>query len=250
VLRKNLRLLACLGLLLLAAGCSIGKKQAKQAEIHYMLGLSGLKDQDATMAMRELLKAAELDPHRADIQDALAQAYIQKQAYPEAEQHFLKAIALDPKSGQYENNLAALYLHQQRWDEAIQHFLKAAHNLFFPAPEIALTGAGFAYFQKGSYIDAIGLYREAINRNPRYAQAYLRLGEAYYAMDKTELAVTEYAKALEEFPDYNEAHFRLGVAYLKLRQQEKAKAQFQEVLRAAPESEFASESSNYLKLLQ
>lgn len=202
------------------------------------------------MALREFHQAAELAPNRADIQDALAQAYYLKQAYPEAEQHFLKAIELDPKNGQYENNLAALYLNQQRWDEAIRHFLKAARNLFFASPEIALTGAGFANYQKGNYVDAIGLYREAITRNPRYAQAYLRLGDAYYAMDKTELAAAEYRKALEQFPEYTEAHYRLGVTYLKLRQPEKAKKEFQAVLRDAPDSDFASQSSNYLKLLK
>lgn len=248
--KRSLRLLACLALLLLVAGCSIGKKQAKQADVHFMLGLSGLSDQNPTMALTEFLKASELAPDRADIQDALGQAYYLKQAYPEAERHFLKAIELDPQNGQYENNLAALYLNQQRWDQAIQHFLKAAHNLFFANPEIPLTGAGFANFQKGNYVDAIGLYREAINRNPRYAQAYLRLGEAYYAMGKTELAVAEYTKALDKSPGYLEAHYRLGIAYLKLRQPDQAREHFQAVIRTAPDSEFARQSTNYLKLLR
>ncbi len=247
---RSLRVLSCLCLLLLAAGCSMGKKQANQADIHYMLGLSNLSDQNPTMALREFLQAAALDPQRADIQNGLGQAYFLKQAYPEAEQHFLRAIELDPKNPQYENNLAALYLTQQHWDEAIRHFLKAAHNLFFANPEISLTGAGFANFQKGNYVDAIGLYREAINHNPRYAQAYLRLGETYYAMDKTSLAVEEYSKALELYPGYTEAHFRLAVAYLKQHQPDQARKHFQEVLKNAPDSEFARQSTDYLKLLR
>lgn len=237
-------------LLCLAGGCGVGKKQAKEADVHYMLGLSSLREQDPTAALREFLQAAELDPQRADIQDALGQAYYLKKAYPEAEQHFRKAIELEPDSGQYENNLAALYLNEQRWDDAIKHFLKAGHNLIFSTPEIALTGAGYANFQKGDYVDAIGLYREAINANPRYAQAYLRLGETYYAMDKIDLAIPEFTKALDFAPNYAEAHYRLGLAYLKKRQPKQAKPQFEAVLEAAPDGDFARLSKDYLKLLR
>ena len=250
MLKRIFPLLLCFTLLLTAAGCGISKKQANNADVHFMLGLSSLRDQDPTNALREFMQAAELDPQRADIQDALGQAYYLKKAYPEAEQHFLKAIALEPENGQYENNLAALYLNEQRWDDAIKHFLKAGHNLVFSTPEIALTGAGFANFQKGDNVDAIGLYREAIEANPRYAQAYLRLGETYYAMDKTNLAVEEFNKALELAPTYIEAHYRLGLAYLKQRKSKLAEAQFQTVLKAAPDSDFARLSKDYLKLLR
>ena len=242
--------LACLLLLLAVAGCSLGEKRAKQADIHYMLGLSSLGDQDATTALRELLQAADLDPHRSDIQNALGQAYFQKQAYPEAEQHFLEAARLDPQNPQYQNNLGALYLSMQRWDDAIQHFLKAARNLLFATPEVALTGAGFGNFQKGNYANAISLYREAMARNPNYAQAYLRLGEVYYAQDQTAQAVKEYGRALELFPQYVEAHYRLGVAYLKQQQPAKARTEFLAVVKAAPNSEFARLSNNYLNQLK
>ncbi|AMV71965.1 tetratricopeptide repeat protein [Desulfuromonas carbonis] len=235
--------------LLFIGGCSLSKKEAQQADIHYVLGLSSLREQNPTMAMRELLQAVAIAPERADIHDALGQAYYLKKAYPEAEAQFLKAVELAPEDAQYENNLAALYLDLQRWDDAARHFLHAARNLFFATPEVAFTGAGFANFQKGNYVDAIRLYREALDHNPRYAQAFVYLGETYYAMDKTELAVAEYTRALEINPDYTEANYRLGLAYLKLRQPEKAEKSFRTVLRLAPDSDLARQSRDYLKLL-
>lgn len=241
-----------LGLLamLLAAGCSAPEKNRQNpAEVHYMLGVSFLSEQNPTAALREFLKAAEIAPERADIQQALAQAYHQKQAFAEAEKHYRRALELAPEAPQVENKLAALYLDMQRWDDAIRYFRKASRNLLFDSPEIALTGLGFAQFQKGNVIDAVGTYKEALRANPRYAQTYYRLGQAYSALDKTELAVEEYRKALDLMPGYVPPRYHLGVAYMKLRQPEKAREQFEDVLERAPDSDFGQMSRDYLKLL-
>lgn len=240
--------------ILLLAGClcacSSPKKAHDPADIHYMLGVSYLGEGNSTLALKELLKAAESNPDRADIQQALAQAYHVKKAFDKAEVHYLKALELAPNDPQIENNLAALYLDMQRWDDALRYFRKAARNLLFANPEIALTGAGFAKYQKGDYVDAIRYYQEAISTNPRYAQAHLRLGQAYYAMDKTELAGEEYRKALELAPDYAAAHYELGLVYMKLRDIPRATEEFKAVQQLVPDSELGGKAKNFLKILQ
>ena len=214
-----------------------------------MLGVSYLREQNHTDALREFLRAADADPERADIQQALAQAYQLKKAYKEAEEHYLKALKLTPGDPQIENNLGALYLDMRRWDDAIRLFRKAADNLLFSSPEVALTGLGFAYFQKSDYPAAAASYQEAILHNPRFFQAHLRLGQALYAMDRTEQAVTELERALQLVPENAEGHYLLGQAYMKLREIKKAETQFREVIRLAPESEFARQAKGVLSLL-
>ena len=239
---------ACL--VLLVFGCSPATRQPNEAGAHYMLGVSFLGEQNPTSALREFLKAAEMAPDRADIQQGLAQAYHRKHAYEDAETHYRRALELAPDDPQIENNLAALYLDMHRWDDAIRYFRKASHNLLFATPEIALTGIGFAQFQKGNYVDAIGAYQEAIKANPRYAQGYFRLGQTYAAMDKTQLAVGEFQKALDLVPDYLPALYHLGLARMKLRQPQAARQCFEEVLDLAPDSEYGRMSRDYLKLLK
>ncbi len=237
-------------LLLAVSGCGATRKARNEADAHYLLGASYLQQQNATMALKEFIQAAEFDPRRADIQQGLGQAYYLKKAYSESERHYLRALELTPDDPQIETNLAALYLNLQRWDDAIRYFRKAGRNLLFSSPEIALTGAGFAYQQKGAMVDAIGAYKEAIAANSRYAPAHLRLGETLYDMDKTELAMEEYRKALGIAPDYVQAHFRLAQACMKLRQNAQAENHFREVIRLAPDSQYGQQSRDFLKLLK
>lgn len=242
-------LLLVASVLVFAGGCSIGRQQRNDAESHYMLGVSYLQEQNATQALKEFLQAAELAPERADIEQALAQAYYQKKAYPLAEKHYLRALQLNPDDPQIENNLAALYLDMQRWNDAIRYFRKASKNLLFSSPEVALTGAGVACFQKGDYVEALAFYKEASAANPGYAQAFLHLGEVYSIMDKPDLAIVEYRHAISLVSDYAAAHYQLALAYLKLGDRGRAESHFREVIRIAPDSEPGRLSRDYLKLL-
>lgn len=245
-------LMLLLTLLFTAACGSLSEKQpaAPKGESNYMMGLSYLRQQQLTAALKEFMAAVEADPQNADFQNALAQTYQFKQAYPQAEEHYLKAIALSNGNPQYQNNLAALYLDMQRWDEAIKYFRAASSNLLFGSQAIALTGMGVAYFQKGEYPQAIAAYQEAIKNNSRFAAAYLRMGEAYYALGKWEEALTAYHRALDINPDSPEGHYRLGLAYMKSHQKDKAIVAFSEVLRLAPTSEFATLSKGFLETLK
>ncbi|BCR05555.1 lipoprotein [Desulfuromonas versatilis] len=249
-MRRNLYLTTVLLLLALLSGCGAPKKAPDDAEVHYILGLSYLREGNYTSALKQFLIAEKESPRRPDIQGALAQAYQLKKAYPEAERHYLLAIDYSEQEPQFQNNLAALYLDMQRWDDALVYFRKASGNLLFGSPEVALTGAGFAHFQKGDYLEALIAYREALSRNPQYVPARFRLGEAYYALDKNDLAIEAYQAALGMAPEFAQGHYQLGLSYLKEREMAKAAESFSEVLRLAPDSEWARLSKDYLKLLK
>jgi Tfp pilus assembly protein PilF len=239
-------LVACL-----LAGCGgSNKNKSDPGEAHYLLGVSYLREHNPTMALKEFLLAAEAKPQRADIQSALGQAYHFKKAYSEAEEHYLRALQLDPENPHFQNNLAALYLDMERWDDAIRYFRKASDRLTFTSPEVALTGIGYAYLHKGEYLQAVTACKEALSHNSRYPQAYLRLGEAYYALDKSDLAIDTFLKGLALAPNFTEAHYKLALAYAKSGETDKAKASFRQVIRLAPDSEQGELAADYLKLLK
>jgi len=233
----------------LLAGCGGEKKEVDQGEAHFILGVSYLRENNPTLALKEFRLAAQSKPESAHIQAALAQAYYLKNAFPEAEEHYLKALKLDSNNSQVQNNLAALYLDMGRWNDAILYFKKAASDLTFTNAEVALTGLGYAYLQKGEYLEAVTACKEALEHNHRYPPAYLRMGEAYYALDKTDLAIEAFRQALSLAPDYSAAHYKLGLAYMKTGETGKAISSFQEVIRLAPDSEQGHLAADYLKLL-
>jgi Tfp pilus assembly protein PilF len=235
---------------LLLTGCGGGKKKGDPGEAHYIYGVSYLRENNPTLALKEFRLAAQLKPESPHIQAALAQAYYLKKAYPEAEEHYLKALKLDPDNSQIQNNLAALYLDMKRWNDAIRYFRKASSDLTFTGTEVALTGLGYAYLQKGEYLAAVTACKEALSHNLRYPPAHLRLGEAYYALDKTDLAIEALRQALSLAPGYSAAHYKLALAYMKAGETEKAVDSFREVIRLAPDSEQGRLSVDYLKILQ
>ena len=236
---------------LLLAGCvtTTSGPPRQEARAHYLLGASALGENNPTMALQEFLAAEKAAPRDAEIQDGLAQAYLQKRAYDLAEKHYRKAIDLSHGAPQYYNNLGALYLTMGRYDDAIPVFRKAAENLLFATPEVAWTGIGLAYFQKHDYVAAERYYRKARELNPRYTQALFRLGELYYGQDRPVEAVEALSRAVELNPRFVEGHYWLGLAAMKARDNNRARRAFQETIKLAPDSEQARLARNYLLIL-
>lgn len=236
--------------LLLFGGCTASKKQRNDAMVHYALGVAYLREPNLTLALKEFLLAVEFNPDDANIHAALAQTYQQKKAYVEAERHYKKALQLDKNNPSYLSNLGSLYLDTGRWDDAIRCFRLAVADLLFETPEISLTGICHAYIQKGEYLSAAVACQEALSRNPRYAVAHVRLGEAYFALGKNDLAIRSLHQATTLVPGYADAHYRLGLAYLKGRKTDLAAKSFRQVILLSPDSEQGRQAREYLALLK
>lgn len=236
----------------LVCACTTTSSQSpnQEAQTHYLLGMSALGENNPTMALKEFLLAEKADSRDADIQNGLAQAYMQKRAYDLAEKHFKKAISLSDDSPQYYNNLGALYLTMDRFDDAIAVFRKAAENLLFATPEMAWTGIGYAYFQKHDYSAAEKYYKKALELNGAYFRAYYHLGELYYSQDRQAEAFSAFTKTVELSPRFALGQYWLGLTAMKTRDNVLARKAFQETIKLAPDSEQARLAKNYLKILQ
>jgi tetratricopeptide (TPR) repeat protein len=241
-----------LGAVLLAFGCTPvqNQKKTQTPDSHYTWGVSCLREGKPTLALAQFLEAEKNKPRDPDIQAALGQTYQLKGAYAEAERHYLRALELRPGEPRYQNNLGALYLDMRRLDDAQAYLEKAAGNLLFTDTEVSLTGIGNVHFLKGDHLAAVKSYREALAKNPRYVEAYLRLGETLSAMGQPERALTEYRKALALAPEYARLHFYLGLTYMKLGETARARESFDKVRQQQPESELGLRAADYLELLR
>jgi Tfp pilus assembly protein PilF len=243
----------CLILGLLLAGCAGTSRQTQkdqqQAQFHYKLGVSHLQGNNPTLALKELLLAAQGDPQNSAIQAVLAQAYQLKKAYQDAERHYLKALELSHNDPRYQNNLGALYLDMQQWDKAIEYFDKAATNLMFLSPQVAIAGKGYAYFKKMDLDSALLHYQEAIAIAPGYARAHFLLSEVYREQGKAGLELRSLERAVAVAPQYVEAHYQLGTLLLKQQQREQASQHFQKVMELAPSSEWGQKATDMLRAM-
>jgi len=250
-----LRFISVLMLLLALAvsGCAGKAKSENALEGRYILALSHLANNDPTSALNVLIPVVEANPRKVEYQEALAYAFFLKKAYPEAERHYLKALRLSTdgsQSAQIENNLGSLYLEMRRWDEALVHFRSAASSLVFQTPEVALSGIGTVYLQRGQYIEAVEAYRDALRRNPNYSPAYFKLAEAYRLLAKPELAVETYEKLMVLRPNSAQIHYQLGMTWLEMKRAKEAKQAFEAVLKYGSGTELGDRASENLRLLK
>jgi Tfp pilus assembly protein PilF len=225
------------------------KTDTENADYHYLMGVTALKEQNPTAALKEFLEAEKYSSENPEIHAGLAEAYIQKKAFDLAEKHYQKAIQISDNDPRYYNNLGALYLLVERYDDAIAAFKVAAENLLFDRPELSWTGVGVANVQKQDYVAAKNAYEKAMDLNPRYYRAPFLLGELYYNQDRPVEALEMFDRSLAVAPNFAVGYYWKGLVHMKMKETENAKQAFLEVLKLAPETEVSRLAANYLKII-
>jgi tetratricopeptide (TPR) repeat protein len=74
---------------------------------------------------------------------------------------------------------------------------------------------GQLHYQNGDWDQAIAVYQQALDLDPRHQSSYVNLGDAYYQKGELDLAIDSYQQALDLQPDDADVHYNLGAAYLQ-----------------------------------
>ncbi|MBD1399200.1 tetratricopeptide repeat protein [Pelovirga terrestris] len=224
-------------------------KDRHQADVHHKLAEAHLQGNNPSAALRELLKAVELDSDNAAIRASLAQAYQERRAYKEAEHHYLEAIRLSKGDPRYENNLANLYLVTEEWNKAINYFDRAAKNLLFDSTHIAMTGKGYAFLQQGDYASALQAFREAVLMMANFAPAHYYQAEVYRLTEEVLLEKAALRRTIELAPELVQARYRLAVLLLRDGNYSGARQQLEIIINFVPDSEEGTMAAELIKTL-
>ncbi len=79
-----------------------------------------------------------------------------------------------------------------------------------------------------------GLFKQAIQRDPRFWEAYYNLGIVYFNSGKLDLALAQFNKVIRALPNFSKPYFGRGLIYYKKGYFEKATADFQKVVDLNP----------------
>ncbi len=90
---------------------------------------------------------------------------------------------------------------------------------------------------EGRHGDALEQFRKAVDLNPTYVQAIMKLGLVQQELGMYEDAIETYKAALEIKPHYVDLHYRLGVLYTDRRMFEEAVQHMEAASRGAPDNE-------------
>jgi len=234
---------------LLSCGASQEQKQA-QAKAARELGEAYMRQGNFIEALKELLKAEQLNPGDHLTQNDLGLIYMSKYRYDLAETHFRKAIKIKPDYAAAKNNLGTVYLGRKDWHAAIKEFKSLEGNLLYATPHYPLSNLGFAYYNLGDYRTAEVYYQRALDIEPNFPTALRGLGRTYLAMVKIPQAVPVLEKAVREAPLWPELYLDMGKAYQLAGEYTKALLAYNKVTELAPDSDASDQALEEIKRMQ
>ena len=74
--------------------------------------------------------------------------------------------------------------------------------------------------------EAIYMYKQAIEKDPKYYKAHYNLGYIYLIQEKPNMALEEFKKSVKYKDDFAYGYYNMGCAYLKLKQYRNARYNF------------------------
>ncbi len=173
----------CLIPLLWLAGCGLGASKSgndmEASRVNSQLGIEYLRKGDIELARGKLEKAVELNPRNAEALGALGLLYANTGEISKSEKHYEKSLDLNPDEPSVLNNYGALLCAQGKYTKADQQFRRATQNPRYQTPEVSLTNAGVCARKLPDDAAAEKYFREALDRNPNFADALGQMALLY-----------------------------------------------------------------------
>jgi tetratricopeptide (TPR) repeat protein len=165
-----------------------------------VLNASGSSDQ----ALALYQQAATDHPRDVPIHIFLGELFEARKDWPNARATYQKVLELQPENPIASNNLAYVMLQEGGNVDVALAMAQTARRGMPDSPNAADT-LGWAYCKKEAYASAIGLLKEAVQKNPNDASFHYHLGVAYQGAGNKALAKEHLQKALKISPNFPNA---------------------------------------------
>ena len=239
---------AAAGALLLACATPTPNMK-KEASARMQMGVTYLEQRNLPAAMRELTRAAELDPENAEIDMILGLAYQARGDLGEAEDYMRMAIRKKPDYAEAHNNLGFLLSLQGKSEEAIREYQMAASNVLYPTPEYAYYNMGKEYVRLKDLGKAEAMYRRAIGLNPSLVDAYRGLAMVQAEKGEWEESARTLEQLVAAVPSSPDGWMDLGRLYLRMDRPKRALEAFRNALANTEDPVLRAEIAGYINIL-
>src|SRR6266851_1928410 len=205
---------------------------------HYSLGGLRFKRGEWNEAIDELQAFVRERPMLLEAVAArqlMGRAFAKQQRWQEAIEQYRMVLAMNPSSAQWietQGLLGAACFGAQRFGEAVVHlaeYVKAG-----PPDTVALTDLAVSLVATSRLDDAIGVFRRAVDVNPRDAGLQLNLANALFDHRDAGEAAAHAEQAVALRPGDSAAHDVLGRVLAVQGKLADARSQFERALQIAP----------------
>ena len=201
-------------------------------------------------AIETYKKFITIHPNNPILHSQIANLYFMKGEHNKAVSHYQSAILLNPKhdkAPEIAQTLGFLLQHFIENDEAAVMAFLTAYVIDTGNLDIYI-GLGAAFYEKEDYVNALKVYRRAIELQPANSKIHCNLGFLLWGLGNLTEAISEYELSIKYDPTYAIAHNNLGVIYLDdLAQIQKAADCFKSALEYDPN--YALAHYNYARCL-
>ncbi len=252
--RQRLTPLLVGGLLASCAGAEVSKKEYTASEKAIMLlkiANGALLEGDPTGALENAIAAERFDSSLAEIYHTKSLAFFAKRDLESAIHEVQHALELRPQFSEASNTLGKLLVDAGRWQAAVAPLTLAAKDPLFRDAYKAYTNLGILKFKQRQFMEAETYFNQAINASSqRSCVARYYRGQLAAQDSRMREAISDFLKATQKnCSKFADAHLALGQSYQKTKQYDLARKTFLEMQSLYPNSTWAEQALNDLKLL-
>ena len=211
------KLLVCVVIAAMLAGCASSSERKREKEraaaaatAYTQLGVEYLREGRYELSLTKLKQALELEPDYAKAHGAIAILYEKVGDKDLAEKHYKKALHLAPDDSGAQNNFGQFLCFQGRYKEANKQFMKAASNPFYTSSTVPLTNAGLCAKRIPDAKQAEEYFRQALERDPKFAPALLQMAIAKFEEGRF-LSARAYLERFQQVTEHNPDSLWLAV---------------------------------------
>jgi len=154
------------------------------ARANLALGANYLQKGERAMAREKLEKAVKQDPKLPEARTYMGILYERIGEPKLAEENYREAVRLAPNNPDVENTYGGYLCRTGKRREGIKYFKEAGDNALYRTPEVAYTNAAVCAMGIPDLVAAESFLRKALEANPKYREALLRLAMLSYDTDR------------------------------------------------------------------
>lgn len=226
--------------IVVACSSTADKKRKHQADLYFGAGTQSLVSQDYTDALKNLLKANEMDPENPGILNNLGMAYYFKGEKDLALKTLKRAIDIDENNSDAKVNLASIYYRDGDINSSEKIYKQVLKDLTYEKQARTLYNLGVIELQRKDKVAAENYFRKSAKEDENYCPAFFQMGILQYER-------RQYTQALKNFKEasigtcFNSpaAHYYQGLALTGLKRYNEARMKFDEIDARFKQSEYA-----------
>ena len=207
-----LRRASVVGVVALALVLSaLGVERWRGGPMRAARAFESISENDPNRTIAQLQAIVKQRPNLAQAHSALAQAYFQREQFPQAETEFRRVLELQPQDVEARFNLGITLLNEERSGEAKAAFTQLLAQDAHSA--VAHYGLGLVLAHDGNHQAAIEEFKTAAELNSQFAGIYYEMGNSYAKLKQYDEAIAAYLKEEENSGDNSDLENALANAY-------------------------------------